>query len=308
MNELDINKTRESLVSHYFYNLRKNRINPEILLISFQDKKFSKQFIEDDFIKNCEDLIITSLGKLTKKHLNNKKNTNIILIENKEILFGNLKIFQEENIEILFYRIFNFSEIRDYFELYNINFRKPEIRYDEQHYFYLKKQPLNNITDNVKYAKYFISTFLDYKSSNHLSFSTYTIKLFLLRNSNTITIDTILNDIQYFENIGVLTSRLGIFIYKICTFFHDATDKEIGLYYSKKLGKSKPYNNKRFNIKNTKGYLVNIKEQTEEYKIRSEIASYLLKHTNLDRNSISEATKLSIEELTIIKVGLYESN
>jgi len=100
-----------------------------------------------------------------------------------------------------------------------------------------------------------------------------------------------------------LTSRLGIFIYKICTFFHDATDKKIGLYYSQKLGKSKPYNNKRFNIKNTKGYFVNNIQQRKEHKIRSEIASKLLSHTNLDKNLISGVTGVSFEEVCEIKIN-----
>lgn len=300
MYSLNINKKRRDLVSYYFYNLRKNRINSEILLLSFKNRKDSKQFKEDILIKNCKDLILTSLNKITKKDLNGKNKKNIIIVENEEILFEKLKIFQEENIKILFSGIYDFREVTDHFEYEPIDYRKPEVRQVDYHHFYLSNRSLNNIVDNIEYTKYFISAFLDYESDSELKFSQYSIKVSLLRNSNTITIDTILNDIKYFENTGILTSRLGIFIYKICTFFHDATDKEIGLFYSKEFGKSRPYSNRRFGITNTKGYLINNIRQREEYKIRSEIASYLLNDKTLDKTTISEATGLTINELNRI--------
>lgn len=300
MYSLNINKIRRDLISYYFYNLRKNRINTEILLLSFKNKKDSKEFKEDYLIKNCEDLIVTSLNKITKKDLNSKNKKNIILVENEEISFEKLKIFQEENIKILFSGIYDFREVIEHFEYNHTGYKKPEVRQIDCHHFYLRKRSLDNIIDNIEYAKLFISDFLDHESDSELKFSQYSIKVSLLRNSNTITIDTILNDIKYFENTGILTSRLGIFIYKICTFFNDATDKEIGLFYSKKFGKSRPYSNKRFGITNTKGYLINNIRQREEYKIRSEIASYLLNDTNLNKSTISKATGLTINELNRI--------
>jgi hypothetical protein len=98
------------------------------------------------------------------------------------------------------------------------------------------------------------------------------IELFLYRNVS-ITTETILGDIDFLVNKSILTSRLAIFIYKICTFEYNASDKEIGLYFSKYYGRSKVINNKKFGIINTKGYAIGL--NIHEQQIRLDIARKL---------------------------------
>lgn len=297
MNILDINTTRQDLVSHWFYNVNYNIINTEILLLNFKNKDDAKKLLESNFLKNNKNLLVTSLQKLNKKDLNSMNKRSIILVAGKEISFGHLGIFKDENIKILFSGITNLNQLENYIVFSNSSIQKPIILFQDSHHFYLRNLDPSTIVYNVNYTKYFISTFLDYEEDNDLSFNQQSVKLFLLRNVHSITIDTILNDIKYFEFTGVLTSRLAIFIYKMCTFYYDATDKEIGTFYAYMLGTSRVYNNRRFGISNTKGYLVQDINQKIEYNIKVKIASYLVNHNACDRDILSQATGLSLNDL-----------
>ena len=297
MNILDINKTRQFLISHWFYKIKNNFTNTEILLLNFKNKDEAKEFFESDFTKNNKNLLVTSLQKLSKKDLNSMNKRSIILVASKEISFGHLGVLKDENIKILFCEITHLKQLENYISSSNYHQQKPMILSQDSHYFYLQNLDPSAIVYNVNYAKYFISTFLDYEEDNDLSFNQQSIKLFLLRNVHGITIDTILNDIKYFEFTGVLTSRLAIFIFKMCTFYYDATDKEIGTFYADILGTSRVYNNRRFSISNTKGYLVQDVQQRTEYNIKVEIASYLVNHNACDKNILSQATGLTLNDL-----------
>lgn len=298
MNILDINTVRQNLISHWFYNVRNNLTNKEILLLNFKNKDEAKKFFDSDFTKNNKNLLVSSLQKLSKKDLNSMDKRNIILVASKEISFGHIGILKDENIKILFSGITNLNQLKNYINSSNSYIQKPIILSQNSHYFYLQNLDPSAIVYSVNYAKYFISTFLDYEEDNDLNFNQQSIKLFLLRNIHGITIDTILNDIKYFEFTGVLTSRLAIFIYKMCTFYYNATDKEIGTFYAYKLGISRVYNNRRFGISNTKGYLVKDVQRRTEYNIRVNIASYLINNdSNINKNILSQATGLSLDAL-----------
>ena len=117
------------------------------------------------------------------------------------------------------------------------------------------------------------------------------VELFLYRNTS-ITIEIILGDIEFLVNKSILTSRLAIFIYKICTFEYDASDKEIGLYFSKYYGRSKVINNKKFGVINSKGYAIGV--NIHEQQIRLDIARKL-KESNVPKEIITFATGINFD-------------
>jgi len=295
---LDVDKTKEDLVLHWFYNINNDITNKDILLINFKSKSVYNEFIKSNYFKKNNNLLITSLQKLTIKDLNNMGKKSIILVENKEVSFGHLEVLKDENIKILFCGISNFDEVKNYIKPSNFSSQKPRILSQYLYHFYLQNLDPLDIIYNISYAKYFISSFLDYERNNDLSFNQQSIKLFLFRNIQTITIDTMLNDIKYLEHSSILTSRLAIFLFKICTFYCNATDKEIGTYYASKLKiRSRVYNNKRFNISNTKGYYIKNMQQRTENNVKINIASYLLNKNACDINILSQATGLSLSAL-----------
>lgn len=294
MIDLNIEKTRKERVLNWFSNIN-NSINYEILLLNFKYAINIKE-LKSSLFKNNENILILNLGKITKKDLNSKKN--IILVANKEISLGHFEIFKDSNKRVLFQQIYNNEELREYTNSINSVHQKPTVSPQSLHLFYLSKFDTNNIYNSVLYSEYFISTFTDMNDNNILTFNKRSINLFLLRNSNKVTIYTILNDINYFKSTGILTSRLAIFTFKICTFYFSASDKEIGIFYANLLGiRSKCYSNKRFGIKNTKGYLLHNIHNIIEYRTKIQIASYLLNNNACDIDILQKATGLSFYEL-----------
>jgi len=289
---VDIDRIKNRAVKRWMCK-SKNDINEDILLLCFRDKELKNFFLNNYSNAKNPDCFITSIQKLTKQNLNNKKKTNIILVIDAVFSFGYLDIFKDEKIKILFCEIYNEQQLNDYVTSEGIYYL-PTIPRGFIHQIYLQSQDPFIFIYNTNYIKDFISIFLDNNDDSICKFTNYSVKLFLFRNMNTITIETILSDIDYLERESILTSRLAIFIYKICTFHSNATDKEIGLYYYNKLNiRSKPYNNKRFNISNTKGYFISEMKYQKEYNIRVNIASYLAKNSDCPTETISNATGIS---------------
>lgn len=289
-------ETRRNLVYNWFSNIN-NSINDEILLLNFKFE-IDIEELKSYLFKTIENILILNLGRVTKKDLDSKKN--IIVIANKEISLGHFEIFKDLNKTILFKQVLNSSELLEYTNNIHGLYSKPIGPLQNPCFFFLFKFEINNnnIYDCVNYSKDFILTFIDSNDDNILTFNKRSINLFLLRNSNKITINTILNDIDYFKSTGILTSRLAIFTYKICTFYFSASDKEIGIFYSNLLGiRSRCYSNKRFGIKNTKGYIINNNINIIEYKTKIQVASYLLNNNACHIDTLSKATGLSVNEL-----------
>ncbi len=110
-------------------------------------------------------------------------------------------------------------------------------------------------------------------------------------------------DIEYLKKHAILTSRLGIMMYKITKWDFNISDTKIGKYYAEKTKrKSKIYNNKEFEIKNTKGYFIKQMTNYERDLERFRIAKELVYNRTCSLVLIEEITKIPIDVLEIIKV------
>lgn len=150
-----------------------------------------------------------------------------------------------------------------------------------------------------RYVESFVQTYFDNTKSKK--------PVFLLSNGHNI--DRIKKDIEYFKNSAVLTSRLAIFIYKICRWNFNISGTKVGTFFAYHYNKSKNYNNKEYDIKNVKGYHVSAMNMhiimEERIRIimeeRIRIARYLLENNaNCDLNIIAQATQIpnwTLEEI-----------
>ncbi|MDD2291556.1 MAG: hypothetical protein PHV52_04700 [Aliarcobacter sp.] len=240
---------------------------------------------------NSENLVITSLKKLTKEKLNSLGTKNILLIENDVSDINYLMKFKDKKIKILFHSVYNTEQLDNYW-INPVENQHIILCKNLTYYLYIREPEITFST--ISYIKEFISIFLHNKKDSILSFSKNSINQYLFRNIENFTMETIFNDIRYFEEQSILTSRLGIFIYKICTFYINASEKEIGTYYSKIFGKSKVYNNKRYEIANIKGYKIPVIKISEEMNIINKIVDKL-KEKNVDEEIISYATEINLD-------------
>ncbi len=244
----------------------------------------------EEYCRNSENLVITSLKKLTKEELNNLGKKNILLIENDASDINYLTKFKDKKIRILFHSVYNTEQLDNYW----IPVVNQPIILCKNTIYYLCSIEAEITFSTIAYIKEFISIFLNNKKDSILSFSKNSINQYLFRNIENFTMETIFNDIKYFEEQFILTSRLGIFIYKICTFYINASEKEIGTYYSKIYGKSKVYNNKRYEISNMKGYQIPNIKIPEEIIIKKEIAQKL-REKGVNNQIISYATEINFD-------------
>lgn len=259
-------------------------------MLNLKNNKPNLKKIKESY-ENSENLVITSLKELTKEELNNLGKKNILLIEDDVSNIHHLIKFKNKKIKILFHTIYNLEELKNYMTE-PMQEQSLKLNKNPTYYLYIREPEITFST--IAYIKEFISIFLNNKKDSILSFSKNSINQYLFRNIENFTMETIFNDIRYFEEQSILTSRLGIFIYKICTFYINASEKEIGTYYSKIFGKSKVYNNKRYEISNMKGYQIpNIKIQ-EEIIIKKEIAQKL-REKGVNNQIISYATEINFD-------------
>ena len=240
----------------------------DIIIIIFQNQEELTNFKK---MKNDE-IHCTSLKNLSRKDWDNKKNKKIILLEHREIAFHHLGILKDglkDGLNIL--TVMNNGQCEN--TLLSM------------------RNPLDIIDKDIDYIKSFISSFITGEYPNTIHFTKSYVKKFLFRGFSSLTIDTIVNDIDYFKKYNVLTSRLAIFIYKICTFKLFDSDKEIGAFYTKQFGKSKVSNNKSCNISNVKAYhLSENKEEAIKYNIKIQIATALLMRDACSIENLSYAT------------------
>jgi hypothetical protein len=157
-------------------------------------------------------------------------------------------------------------------------------------------EPTNIIQNRIEYIKRFFEIFLSSNKDKKSIFNLTQINTFLLRNKKNISLETILKDIIFLEHHNKLTSRLAIFIYKICTFEFNAGEKEIGLYFSQHFGKSKPLNKKSYGIQNVKGYDIIRYPNNPICNTKVQIANILSNMINkpINRNTILDATGIDI--------------
>lgn len=161
--------------------------------------------------------------------------------------------------------------------------------------YYLSKLEPFTVLSNFRMLEYFISIFIDSKPNFIFRFTQNSIREYLYRGKYSINIDRIKNDIDYYYATSFLTSRLAIFIYKICNFEPSASDKNIGEYYAKEFGKSITLNNKKFSISNTKGYPTKQFNYQDRYTLREEIAKKLADR-NVAADIIYFATNIDVNK------------
>ncbi len=176
-----------------------------------------------------------------------------------------------------------------------------DLRYNNNHLPFILKttNPIYIVEKDILYIKNFITIFLTHSQNQKPIFIPSQINIFLFRSKRNITLETIHNDILFLEHYNKLTSRLAIFIYKICTFEFHAGEKEIGLYFNRYFGKSKPLNKKKYGIQNVKGY--DIKGYTDNpiLNTKIQIARNLSIMINkpINQNTILQATNIDINKL-----------
>lgn len=283
-----------NLVLQWFRNLRQDIVNNEIILLYFKNKDSFSKFKDDDSFKNINTLLVKFIKNLIiVEDLTNKDRKNIILVSDKNCGIGFLDIFKNYKVKLLFIPIINY-----------LNFKDLELQINSsriQNYYSLEiRDPIINI-DNISYIEYFISTFMENSDLYGVNFFSKSIEFYLFRNQKSISKNTILNDISYLKQTGILTSRLAIFIFKICTFYINASDREIGIYYAKLFGRSKVYNNKKLGISNVKGYVTSYYQNDIVYNTKIDIAKYLLSYNCCSIDLLSNATGLSLETLNGLK-------
>jgi hypothetical protein len=203
----------------------------EILILNLRCEKNILKDIRKKF--NIEsNLYVASFKELTKENLFKNKSKKILIIEGKSIELSELR------------KLKDFKKIK----LYSSNLKEKKCEY-----LYVNEE--FDIYGNLSYIKNIIHLLINQKTDSIKIFNEKSIEQQLFRNINTISIETIINDIDYLEKTSILTSRLGIFIYKFLTFNFNTSDKKIGSFYSEKFNStSKVFNNRYYNIKNVKGY------------------------------------------------------
>jgi len=224
---------------------------------------------------------MVQLQKLTKEMINSKNTgqINILVYSIKEFSFGHLSILKKENTRMIFMEIIDSQQFIDFNDFNN------------QALWIMQKQNAASIISSinrVSFIRSFISKFIT-SNESQCKMSKDSIEKFLYRNAS-ITIERILGDIDFLEHKFILTSRLAIFIYKICTFDYNASDKEIGLYFSKYYGRSKPFSNKKYGVTNARGYAV---KSNILLHIRLDIARKL-EQSGVSKDIISTATGINL--------------
>jgi hypothetical protein len=116
-------------------------------------------------------------------------------------------------------------------------------------------------------------------------------------------IDCIYNEVTLFKEKQILTSRLAVLLYRVCTLDVLASTTKVGRYYANKTGsRSKVFKNvspvgKDLHTKSFKAYDLSVNEK--EMKVRKEIAMNLISEpkVNLELDEIAKITKLPLSEL-----------
>jgi len=279
----------EDFYRNWIDNAKNGNINSSILLLCLADKP-SIEIIKKE-IYSISNIILLPLRKITKEILN--QGNNLIAYFVKEFSLGHLQVFfYEQNIQISFIKMLhhNNSLIYQNFSTPMSYQGKTMIQVLPPIYY---RDPISTISlEGMNFLKQFIARFLTNNSS--CTVNKGSIKIFLYRNMRNISNETILKDIEFLQYRGLLTSRLAIIIYKIRTFDFNASDKMIGLYFSKYYGRSKVINGKDFGVINVKGYIVkdiNFQEQ----QIRSDIANKLYT-LGVNTDTITQATGVQLSK------------
>jgi len=270
-------------VQQWFMNSTRGIINTQILILFIKESGTIKEFL-----KICQNMHFLFTDKLSKNHLENKDTQNIVFIAKKNISIESLGVLRNTNIEVLSLKISRIYGL-------DTGIQQAYGNYNNYFNFWSGNIDQYNITQAISYTKSFILNFLNYENKNDFTFGKRTVELILFRNRSTLTKERMNQDVEYFEENSILTSRLAIFVYKVCTYDFDSSDKLIGQYFAREFGSSNVYNNKKFKIANTRCYITSNPRDTIEHCTKVKIAKYLLKNNVCNNITISLATGLDIE-------------
>ncbi|MAD42351.1 MAG: hypothetical protein CL623_08165 [Arcobacter sp.] len=261
-------------IKKWYDDFKNNIININILMLTFKKSSDIKEFIKN--IETNKSTKVISLNNVKEEDLKADRNFNLIITTTINISLNNLIKIKDFKNYILYKKISNFDK-KDL-----LNMHSSSILFtDNYSWFDMINKPYS--------VNIFISKFLNYDNGSEIEFDKNDVKRLLFRNKSFIDIHVIQNDLKYLQEQNKLTSRLAIFIYKISTYNFNASDKLVGLVYQDKYEKSKVFNNKHYNISNTKGYDV-----IDNNKELLQIAKYLCMNTNSRIETIAEATQLNI--------------
>lgn len=208
---------------NYLQNWLNNIPNNQILILGYNEKvnknnekiKLFEKSIKDRFSIYESSIYIDKITKINKKSLEENKNKTILAYTTSNINFAWFDNFKSMNYEFVFVQI---NRIED---IYNIN-NTPL----KQICCLAKLEPFK-ILNEIHILEYIINIFIDPKSDFIFKFNQGSIKEYLYRGKYSIDIDRIKEDIKYYKSTFLLTSRLAIFIYKICKFEPLASEKYI---------------------------------------------------------------------------------
>jgi len=238
-----------SLAIRWFRNLITNKINNEILLFHFTSTQSLISFKEKIKISHKLNFQTIDLNKLNST--NNLDNSRFLMLSMKplQINFNNL------NFSMIFISSKDFSRKfmhtineKGNYTLSEENIKKACLNLDKNdpsisnldfsNCVLQKRDPISILKSH---GAYFIIHDL------FIIIQLFNLREILLINSianpNFASFDKQVNfDLDFMLKYKKLTSRLAIYLYKICTFNFSATDTKIGRYYANQLGrKSKLY-------------------------------------------------------------------
>lgn len=274
---VDINKIEE------WYNNYNFQYNSHDIFLVYLQKDInptSTSFSTKKVYENNQ-LIIKPLGNIKSSDIDDsiRSNRQLILYIDRPISLTNLSILKHTNDRCI------------YFDL--------DINQNDSLFTFHTCIPTIIIQNDMPYIQNLFEIFLSSNKNKKSIFSQKSIHTFLLRDKKNISLATIQNDIEFLEHHNKLTSRLAIFIYKICTFEFDASEKEIGLYFSSSFGKSTPLNKKSYGIKNVKGYDISRYPDNPIFNTRMQIAHRLfcMQNETINRNTIFKVTGIDINDV-----------
>ncbi len=311
-----IETNRDALIQKWFDTVFSGKINENILLLfdaSHKTLREIKKLVESKNLrlKIHYDPLCGYVNPLLQ-------NENIILNISKKDLDKEASLDYLEHIyritannKILFvHEESNFYKKSDLDFYTEIEENIPDVDTTEinEYFYYIgDSQPLNIIKKyNAQELKNLMKFQIDHGLSSLFRANKY---LYLLEKTNIISthdFDNIYNDLQILEKNKVLTSRLGVVIYRL---FKDikASTTTIGRYFHKEIGsKSKAFNKNNLNITMSKDLIkkgtfkaYDLTVDEKENLIRQEIAKKLisLKIKQLDAENIAKATELPLKEV-----------
>ncbi|RXJ85888.1 hypothetical protein [Arcobacter cloacae] len=321
---------RKNFIGNWFYNLKNNIINEDILFISSFKNGIKIIDLLRDFINE----------NICKSYYEGEKYT---IIDFKE-LNGNIKLLSKKNLIIIGYKSINSKiELTNLFSIRNKNIlcynffdnldftyideyaEKPFLTPEEKDFIYFNMfEPITLLNESKEKIENFV-----FNVYGQYPFFKETNIINLLKDTNLdksnkkqetpnipsfkILDEYLKRDLIILKEKGILTSRFSIFLYRKALLNLNANLTEIGRYYSKYLdcksktvdlnkicvGTSTNYDN--LTITKVKAYDLNIKPKTEveirnevELEIKIHIAKKLLYFTDIEEKTISKIVELPI--------------